>query len=109
MSRHKVSKLWTVYVVMSVVFCWCVLHSGAVCATSSAQSSFFQNQRKLAEIHRHLTRVNKPAVKSIKVLPSSSLLHHSVAPAFWVFVSFEHFGREHGPITVFANLGKPGS
>ncbi|KAG0595936.1 hypothetical protein M758_UG210800 [Ceratodon purpureus] len=66
MSRLKLSKLWTVYVVMGVLFYWCVLHFGTVCEASSAESSFFRNRRKLAEIHRHLARINKPAVKSIK-------------------------------------------
>lgn len=93
MSKHRESKLWTSYLVMGVLLYWCVLYTGTVCAASSAQSSFLRNRRKLAEIHRHLAEINKPAVKSIKVLSFSmvSLFHCRVALVFWVLVRFEHF------------------
>jgi len=77
MSRQ----LWTAAIVVSVLFF--SLNAGAAFAQSTATGSFRNHRRRVAEIHRHLAQVNKPAVKSIQVQVAPSLILHSLHPLYY--------------------------
>lgn len=70
MSRQKLPKLW-IGVLVGVLFYWCILTLPAAYASSSSKFSFpatdHKSRRKLARIHKNLTRINKPALKTIQV------------------------------------------
>lgn len=66
MSRRHKPQVFTATLI-GILFYACIHTQLRPACASSAKSRFFRSQRKLAEIHRHLAQVNKPAVISIQV------------------------------------------
>lgn len=69
--RLRPCKLWWICILLllGLLFCCCSLIPGvyASSSSSSSRSEGWRARRKLAKIHRHLSKITKPAVKSIQV------------------------------------------
>lgn len=73
--RLRPCKVWWICILLllGLLFCCCSLIPGVYASSSSSSSSStsrsegWRTRRKLARIHRHLSKITKPAVKSIQV------------------------------------------
>lgn len=74
-QRLRPCKVWWICILLllGLLFCCCSLIPGVYASSSSSSSSStsrsegWRTRRKLARIHRHLSKITKPAVKSIQV------------------------------------------
>ena len=73
--RLRPCKVWWICILLllGLLFCCCSLIPGVYASSSSSSSSStsrsegWRTRRKLTRIHRHLSKITKPAVKSIQV------------------------------------------
>ena len=73
--RLRPCKVWWICILLllGLLFCCCSLIPGVHASSSSSSSSStsrsqgWRTRRKLTRIHRHLSKITKPAVKSIQV------------------------------------------
>lgn len=69
MSRCMLPKRWVAFLGIVVIILAQLVTEAP--GTHGASSPEAPSRRKLARIHRHLGRINKPAVKTIQVSESS--------------------------------------